>query len=302
MAPVNKDGTPPAAPRHRLHHPLIVPAPGSAADDQVDPRDLKNPLVSDFLLGKMPGRLKLENGHWVPAAPEPPSPAPPQVATANEVVDLVLGLLRDGLLKTPETLPDALDQLLNLVLVVNEIDPTQVRTSLPYNSGQVRAGGFSVLGTSEDEAARPLKVDYPALGRELAQEERIRRLRAVIDPVHDTLEFNETHVLSHVFDHVDGGLKLGLSVIQNNAALARQLGPALAIKGKPTETGLATRGQNQRLVEATRADAQTQPETPGAEEPRPPTTTTTVTTQPAVSPPAGAPAPKARPGHGKKPG
>lgn len=54
MAPINKDGKSPPAPHHHLHHPLVPPATGSGADDQVGPKDLNNPLVRDFLNPRCP--------------------------------------------------------------------------------------------------------------------------------------------------------------------------------------------------------------------------------------------------------
>lgn len=249
----------------------------------------------------MPGRLTLENGHWVPARADPPRE--PQVLTAQEVVERALNDLRDGYLKTPETLSQALDQAALLALVMNEIDPELVKKDWPYNSAQVRAGGYAMLRATENEAvARVTKVDRPALGRSLAQLERIRGLRTVADPLHETLEANETHVLTEIFEHVDGGLKVGMSVIQNNGELLRELGPALAIKGRPSEAGQQSKGQNQRLEQKVRADEQgKQAAQPGGEGAMPAATTTTVTTQPAgvPGPQTTTPGPRTHGGHGK---
>lgn len=296
--PKNPAGPPPAGTTHRLHHNPILGGShlGPQLDNEIDPELLK--LVADYLNGRLPGGIVKINGR--PEAAPKDQPVPLTVLTPEQEVTQLLPRISDGFLKTPETLPGAIEEELYLWLLMNGIDPTALRVNLPFNSAQVRLGGFALLGVCvRSQEAGPLKVNIPVLGQDLALCMRIRAIRAVVSRVDSILDANETQVLDRIAGYVDEALKNGLSTIKNNGELLRGLEAALAIRGKPVATGLESRGQNARTEAAIRADEQAkQAEEAGAARPA----TTTVTTEvPAPSPstPKVPVSPGHKPGHKK---
>lgn len=291
--PKNPTAGQPPAHHHHQGPPAAGPEPG--LDNEVNPEDLHFSQVADFLNGTLPDNVLEVRGRFQPAPKQtqkPPEGEPKDQATAR-----VLGKVGDGILKDRALLTVGLGELFSLVCLLEEIDPEAVRQALPFNSPQVRAGGYAMLRTCLTEReAEALGVDVADLGRHLAQGERIRRLRSVVDVIYEILDANESRVLSHLAEIVDGGLVRGASVIKANAALRRALAAALAIKGAPVQAGLQSRGQNARRDEAVRADEQAKHSVPP--EGHKGGTTTTVTTQTGAAPSSSnEPASKGTAGH-----
>ncbi len=106
-------------------------------------------------------------------------------------------------------------------------------------------------------------------------------LRAIIDPVYQILDANESIVLNQVATIIDDGLARGLSVVKANGALLRVLAPALDIRGKPAQDGLVTRSENQRRSDEVRAEEQAKQEEAAAPAAGAGSTTTVTTQSPA---------------------
>ena len=265
---------------------------GPLAADGISQEDYKNPLVADYLVGRLPKGLIKVNGH--PQAAPDGSPRQIEVLTPEQMIDQMLADLRTAFLKRPETVAQCLEPVIELAFLQNEIDREAVREALPYNAAQVRAGGFAVLQAQSVDEAKAMKVDTPALGRSLAMAERVRGLEVVIGKANQILVANGTRHLARIAEHVTGGIKRGASVIQNNGALLRTLQPALAIRDEPIADGLQSRADNARRDEAVRTDEQSK--LAAAMEPAAtPATSVTVQTPTAPSTPRVPPP-------GKKPG
>src|SRR5207302_1883379 len=126
------------------HHVLGASAPRAHPDTEVDPQLLKNPLVANFLNGSLPAGMIEVNGRYQ-AAPENVPRPPVVILTPEEAVDRVLGKVKDGFIKDPDGLTEAMAELIALYQLRDGIVPSLVRTNLPFNSPQVRAGGYAML-------------------------------------------------------------------------------------------------------------------------------------------------------------
>lgn len=246
---------------------------------EVSPEDLHDPLVADHLAGALPPKVAFVNGR--PVAPPTDGTPAVQIDTREAAVGKVLDRMREGFLVKEEEMVPALGQAIDLAFLMLGVDPELIKLPLPYNAEQVRPGGYSVIGAYRAvPAAKVMSVDTTALGKNLALEERIRRLRGVIDNAHGALEANQSQVLTRIAEQVDSGLNAGYSVIETNGMLKRKLEPALAIRGKPAAAAQATRAGNERLEANVRAEEQARHKSEQTTQAKATEgTTTTVTTQ-----------------------
>ncbi len=287
----------PTPPAGHGHAPGVTHTPGPAGTgtDQVNPEDLTIPEVANNLRGSLPDKIIRVNGR--PEAAPTDSPQPVEVMPKEQFVRAVADRWVDACINKTDNVPSTLSEVLDTVFLLEGFSREWVRVDLPFNAMQVRAGGYSALHADKTVAeASCLKLDASRLGRSLAQSERIRRIRNVLDPAYALVDANETVVLNDVATQVDAALLRGDSVIKANGALLVALTAARAIRGEPANTAVATRAQNVRQAGAVRADEQAKLAATSAAEPTA-HATTTVTTQTPVGPtavrvPPGGPAQK----------
>ena len=126
----------------------------------------------------------------------------------------------------------------------------------------------------QDPRAEVMQVPMADLGRDLALLLRIGVAKEHVGAITEVLDANETVVLQRISRTVNAGLKLGASVIAADGKLTYILGPALAVRGEPSSAAVASRADNARTDQATRADEQAKikGQTPSAD---PPATTVT---------------------------
>ena len=280
--------SPAPAPGHtpRVHHqpqPGLggTPVQGNNPGEPVSLEDYNTAAISNNMLRHLPDTVVYEGDQpeepptATPPKPNPPIPSDPAARDAGDGV-------YTGLTTKTGTFWTAVRKASRLGYLLDGFNSRAVRVALAFNSTQISDGAVAVIKAVEsDPKAACMEVDPEALGKDVALLLRVHRAQEQIDSIKQVLDANESVVLSRIFNTVDGGLKLGASVIAGDGNLSFVLGPALAIRKDPANLALATKASNARADKATRADEQTkmQAATPS---PVPPSTTTVISSTPVV--------------------